>query len=150
MFVVFSWLLRRWGDHMVKFWSFIIDEDSFQILIFHFQGGRGGRIINTASAAGLTTSPPLGDLNTTTYAVAKHAMVSMTRSFLTSDPPVYESDGIKCYALCPGFVETNLVQKALDDRGLTNQELTQKTNMRVMTTKEIGDALVKSLQYDKV
>ena len=77
-------------------------------------------------------------------------MVSMTRSFLTSDPPVYESEGIKCYALCPGFVETNLVQKALDDRGLTNQESTQKTNMRVMTTKEIGDALVKSLQYDKV
>ena len=77
-------------------------------------------------------------------------MVSMTRSFLTSDPPVYQSEGIKCYALCPGFVETNLVQKALDDRGLTNQELTQKTNMRVMTTKEIGDALVKSLQYDKV
>ena len=74
----------------------------------------------------------------------------MTRSFLTSDPPVYKSEGIKCYALCPGFVETNLVQKALDDRGLTNQELTQKTNMRVMTTKEIGDALVKSLQYDKV
>ena len=77
-------------------------------------------------------------------------MVSMTRSFLTSDPPVYQSEGIKCYALCPGFVETNLVQKALNDRGLTNQELTQKTNMRVMTTKEIGDALVKSLQYDKV
>ena len=74
----------------------------------------------------------------------------MTRSFLTSDPPVYQSEGIKCYALCPGFVETNLVQKALDDRGLTNQELTQKTNMRVMTPKEIGDALVKSLQYDKV
>ena len=77
-------------------------------------------------------------------------MVSMTRSFLTSDPPVYQSEGIKCYALCPGFVETNLVQKALNDRGLTNQELTQKTNMRVMTTKEIGDALAKSLQYDKV
>jgi len=49
-------------------------------------GGRGGRIINTASAAGLTDRPPLGDLNTTTYAVAKHAMVSMTRSFFNIRP----------------------------------------------------------------
>ena len=77
-------------------------------------------------------------------------MVSMTRSFLTSDPPVYESEGIKCYAICPGFVETNLVRNALDERGMTNQDLVQKTNMRVMTPKEIGDAMVKALQYDKV
>ena len=72
-------------------------------------------------------------------------MVSMTRSFLTSDPPVYESEGIKCYALCPGFVETNLVQKALADKGMTNQDLTQRTKMRVMTTKEIDIQYLQTL-----
>ena len=78
-------------------------------------------------------------------------MVSMTRSFLTADPPVYETEGIKCYGLCPGFVDTNLVRKALDDRGLTSKDLVKRMfGARVMTANEIGDAMVKALQYDKV
>ena len=75
----------------------------------------------------------------------------MTRSFLTADPPVYETEGIKCYGLCPGFVDTNLVRKALDDRGLTSKDLVKRMfGARVMTANEIGDAMVKALQYDKV
>ena len=78
-------------------------------------------------------------------------MVSMTRSFLTSDPPVYESEGIKCYALCPGFVDTNLVQKALDDKGMTKKDLVKRMfGARIMTPNEIGDAMMKALQFDKV
>ena len=78
-------------------------------------------------------------------------MVSMTRSFLTSDPQVYESEGIKCYALCPGFVDTNLVQKALDDKGMTKKDLVKRMfGARIMTASEIGDAMMKALQFDKV
>ena len=78
-------------------------------------------------------------------------MVSMTRSFLTSDPSVYKSEGIKCYALCPGFVDTNLVQKALDDKGMTKKDLVKRMfGARIMTANEIGDAMMKALQFDKV
>ena len=93
--------------------------------------------------------------------MAKHGLVSMTRAFLTSEPKVYESEGIKCYALCPTFVDTNLVRSAFkhnNDKGIVTSRgkvtsiegLAKATKMRVMTVNEIGDAMMKSLQYDKV
>ena len=112
-------------------------------------------------------------------------MVSMTRSFITSDPKPYDTDGIKCYALCPVimnttikklhqyisvyvfhlnfqvFVDTNLVREGLKAKSPSREalggkpagnieELAKTTKMRVMTVNEIGDAMKKSLQYDKV
>merc|ERR1712001_567554 len=124
-------------------------------------GGRGGRIINVASAAGIAPHG-LGDINCAGYCVSKHGMVSMTRSFITSDPKPYDTDGIKCYALCPVFVDTNLVREGLKAKEHKSrqrlggkpagniEELAKTTKMRVMTVNEIGDAMKKSLQYDKV
>ena len=98
--------------------------------------------------------------------MAKHGLVSMTRAFRSSEPKVYETEGIKCYALCPTFVDTNLVRGAMTNRKensneemgfkagrgniTTLEQLEKSTKMRVMSVHEIGDAMMKSLKYDKV
>ena len=47
-----------------------------------------------------------------------------------------------------------MVHDALGSRGSNmeefKKELSKKRNIRVMTPNEIGDAMIKSLQYDKV
>ena len=98
------------------------------------KGGRGGRIINVASIAGLTP-PSMGDLNCAGYGVAKHGIVSMTRSFLTSDPKVYDSEGIKCYALCPTFADTNLVRSSF----VQQEQLQTKLTVRGQIVKNVDE-----------
>ena len=44
------------------------------------------------------------------YAAAKHGLVTLTRAFLFSAPYVFDSEGIKCYALAPTGCNTNLVR----------------------------------------
>lgn len=57
----------------------------------------GGRIINTASEAGLR-----GGTAGTPYTVSKHGVVGLTRSIAFH----YGDQGIRCNAVCPGGVET--------------------------------------------
>ena len=51
-------------------------------------------------------------------------------------------------------MDTKLVHDALGSRGSNmeefKKELSKKRNIRVMTPNEIGDFMIKSLQYDKV
>ncbi len=57
----------------------------------------GGRIVNTASEAGLR-----GGTAGTPYTVSKHGVVGLTRSIAFH----YGDQGIRCNAVCPGGVET--------------------------------------------
>ncbi len=65
-----------------------------------------GRVINVASAHGLVASP-----NKSAYVAAKHGLVGFTKAVAVE---VAES-GVRCNAICPGFVLTPLVQKQIDD-----------------------------------
>jgi 3-hydroxybutyrate dehydrogenase len=67
---------------------------------------RWGRVINMASAHGLVASP-----NKSAYVAAKHGIVGFTKAVALE---VAES-GVRCNAICPGFVLTPLVQKQIDD-----------------------------------
>lgn len=60
----------------------------------------GGRIVCTASLAGLTAVP--GD---PVYAATKHAVVG----FVRSAAPALEARGISINAVCPGIVDTPMV-----------------------------------------
>jgi NAD(P)-dependent dehydrogenase (short-subunit alcohol dehydrogenase family) len=62
--------------------------------------GRGGRIVATASLAGLVATPfdPL-------YGANKHAVVGLVRA----TGAVYASQGVFINAICPGFADTNIV-----------------------------------------
>ncbi|GAA1863424.1 SDR family NAD(P)-dependent oxidoreductase [Pseudonocardia ailaonensis] len=68
----------------------------------------GGRIIATASLAGLVAMP--GDA---LYTASKHAVVGYVRSAA----PVLEADGIVVNAVCPGFADTPLIARAKDQFG---------------------------------
>src|SRR3989440_1943673 len=59
----------------------------------------GGKIINTASEAGLR-----GGTAGTPYTVSKHGVIGLTRSIAFH----YGDRGIRCNAVCPGGVETGI------------------------------------------
>ncbi len=66
-----------------------------------------GRIVNIASAHGLVASPYKA-----AYVAAKHGMVGLTKTVALE---VAET-AITCNAICPGFVQTPLVDKQIDDQ----------------------------------
>ncbi len=65
------------------------------------QHGEGGHIVNTASMAGVTTSPGLG-----IYNASKFAVVGLSES-LRAD---LEPHGIGVSVLCPGMVRTKILE----------------------------------------
>ena len=66
----------------------------------------GGSIINTASLAGLG-----GGAMGVAYTVAKHGLVGLTRSTAW----MYAQKGIRCNAICPGAVKTNIVTNIMTE-----------------------------------
>jgi NAD(P)-dependent dehydrogenase (short-subunit alcohol dehydrogenase family) len=67
----------------------------------------GGSIINIASIAGLS-----GASAGCAYTVAKHGVVGLTRQTAWR----YAKDGIRCNAICPGAVKTNIEETMPQDR----------------------------------
>lgn len=66
-----------------------------------------GRIINLASAHGLVASP-----YKSAYVAAKHGMVGLTKTVALE----VAQTAITCNAICPGFVQTPLVDGQIDDQ----------------------------------
>ena len=84
-------------------------------------GGRGGRIINTASIAGKRGGPMMA-----AYRAAKHGVIGLTRSLALE----LGQFGITVNAVCPGFVETQLFEGLINMVGATrnmNREQVLKT-----------------------
>jgi NAD(P)-dependent dehydrogenase (short-subunit alcohol dehydrogenase family) len=76
------------------------------------EGGRGGRIINTASIAGKRGGPGMA-----AYSAAKHGVIGLTRSLALE----LGQFGITVNAVCPGFVETQLFEGLLQMVGTTQR-----------------------------
>ena len=86
----------------------------------------------------------------------------MTRAFNSFHPKPRNSEGIKCYSLCPSLVDTNMVRKSIEHNcqtGVTDgwnantsslDEFVELAQIRAMSGEEIGDALMKSFRLDKV
>lgn len=70
------------------------------------QGGAGS-IVNTSSLAGFR-----GVITTTGYAASKHAVIGMTKTAALEYAP-----DIRINALCPGFVNTGMLQDTMSRRG---------------------------------
>lgn len=66
-----------------------------------------GRIVNTASVHGLVAS-----VHKVAYVAAKHGLVGLTKVVALETA----GSGITCNAICPGFVETPLVQAQIQAR----------------------------------
>jgi NAD(P)-dependent dehydrogenase (short-subunit alcohol dehydrogenase family) len=68
---------------------------------------RGGRILATASLAGLTAVP-----DDPVYAATKHAVVG----FVRSAAPALARRGLAINAICPGFADTSMVSGTARER----------------------------------
>jgi 3-hydroxybutyrate dehydrogenase len=70
-----------------------------------------GRIINVASAHGLTASP-----FKSAYVAAKHGMVGLSRAVALE----VAEHGITCNTVCPGYVKTPLVEQQIADQAVAH------------------------------
>lgn len=77
-----------------------------QLAIKQMQKIGRGKVINIASVAGLR-----GSLNSAAYNISKHAVVGLTKCVALENA----KNGITVNAICPGIVETDLVQ-GVEDR----------------------------------
>ena len=80
-----------------------------------------GRIVNVASAHGLTASP-----FKSAYVAAKHGIVGLSKTTGLETA----GQGITCNAICPGYVLTPIVEKQIPDQmkvhGMSREEVIKK------------------------
>lgn len=90
-----------------------------------------GRIINTASAHALVASPYKA-----AYVAAKHGIAGLTKVVALEGA----EHGVRCNAICPGYVLTPLVEGQIADtaktRGITEEEVKKDVMLKAQPTKE--------------
>lgn len=89
-----------------------------------------GRIVNIASAHGLVASP-----FKSAYVAAKHGVIGFTKTVALE----LAQDNITCNAICPGFVETPIVEKQIADqartRGISKEQVLKDVILAAQPTK---------------
>ncbi|MCE8520105.1 3-hydroxybutyrate dehydrogenase [Ruegeria pomeroyi] len=92
-----------------------------------------GRIVNIASAHGLTASPFKA-----AYVAAKHGVVGMTKTVALETA----QDPITCNAICPGYVLTPLVEAQIPDTmekyGMSREDVIKKVMLERQPSKEFA------------
>ena len=102
-----------------------------------------GRVINIASAHGLTASP-----FKSAYVAAKHGMVGLSKTVALETA----GQGITCNAICPGYVLTPLVEAQIPDQ-MTAHNMDRETVIREVildrqpskqfaTTEQLGGTVI--------
>jgi 3-hydroxybutyrate dehydrogenase len=92
---------------------------------------RWGRIINIASAHGLVASP-----FKSAYVAAKHGVVGLTKVIALE----VAEQGITCNAICPGYVQTPLVEGQVEDtakaRGISREAVMRDVLLAAQPNKQ--------------
>ncbi|MEZ6012642.1 MAG: 3-hydroxybutyrate dehydrogenase [Hyphomonas sp.] len=90
-----------------------------------------GRIIQTASAHALVASPYKA-----AYVAAKHGIAGLTKTVALEGA----THGVRCNAICPGYVHTPLVDAQITDtakaRGISEKEVIENVILAAQPTKE--------------
>lgn len=86
-----------------------------------------GRVVNIASAHGLTASP-----FKSAYIAAKHGVVGLSKTTALETA----GQGITCNAICPGWVLTPLVQKQVDARAASAKVSIEEAKRQLLREKE--------------
>ncbi|KAJ3522582.1 hypothetical protein NM208_g12794 [Fusarium decemcellulare] len=97
-----------------------------------------GRIINVASMYAIVA--PSNHLAHTAYTTAKHGVIGLTKA----DANSYGGVGIRINAICPGYVETPLLKRMMeqDPNSPLAADLARTPLKRLATMEEVGDAIV--------
>ncbi|XP_053188371.1 15-hydroxyprostaglandin dehydrogenase [NAD(+)] [Scomber japonicus] len=102
-------------------------------------GGRGGVIVNTASMAGIGPLP-----SCPVYTATKHGVVGFTRAMAAAS--AVSGYGIRFNALCPGFVQTDLLSDISSKLGLFSSlaDVTQQIvdKIGILTVSEVAECLL--------
>ncbi len=112
-----------------------------QLAIRHMQILGRGKVINVASVAGLRES-----MNSSAYNTSKHAVVGLTKCIALENA----KNGINVNAICPGIVETDLIQgveNKMKDAGMPPEEFRERIISqipigRMLQPKEIANIAV--------
>ncbi|ODU07180.1 MAG: hypothetical protein ABS81_02450 [Pseudonocardia sp. SCN 72-86] len=95
--------------------------------------GRGGSIVNVSSIAGLR-----GIRGETSYAAAKHGVIGLTCSAALD----YARKGVRINAVCPGPIDTPMLDRYLDNSGVTKEGLAKSLPQgRLGTPDEVARAV---------
>ena len=93
-----------------------------------------GSIVNTASVAGL-----VGTRGGSAYGTAKHGVVGLSKCVALE----YARKAIRVNAVCPGVIQTPMVDRMVADTGITKQSLVDQQPIgRFGEPREIGEAVV--------
>ncbi len=110
------------------------------------RGQRAGHILNTASLAGLIPAPTM-----LPYTTTKHAVVGLSTALRAEAA----SMGVRVSVLCPGFVDTPLLDE-IHTGGLPEGEesISMRKEIRFMqprliTTDAVGDAALRGMERNK-
>jgi NAD(P)-dependent dehydrogenase (short-subunit alcohol dehydrogenase family) len=87
----------------------------------------GGTIVNTASALALISDPFLP-----VYTASKHAVLGLTRSVGVA----YAADGIRCNCVCPGDMQTPMIERYWEATG--DPEKAREEMASMYPAKKIG------------
>ncbi|HTL34010.1 MAG TPA: SDR family NAD(P)-dependent oxidoreductase [Kofleriaceae bacterium] len=117
------------------------------------ESGEEGHVVNTASMAGLTSTPFMGP-----YTATKHAVVAMSEC-LAKELELTKSK-VKVSVLCPGFVQTNIStsdrNRAADYGSQTHTPGSEKFRMVLQNlvnagqpAAKVGDNVVDAIKTNK-
>lgn len=114
--------------------------------------GRGGHIVNTASMAGLWASKPeeVSGVQLGLYTTTKHAVLGYTEA-LRGELAV---DGIGVSCLCPGMVDSNLMQTSMRHRhdrhgGAVEVAPRSTANPYAMSQEDVGKYVVAGIEGNR-
>jgi NAD(P)-dependent dehydrogenase (short-subunit alcohol dehydrogenase family) len=106
------------------------------VLPYMLKAGKGS-IVNTASISGLTASAL-----ESAYCVTKGACIQLTRAVAVE----FRDQGIRCNAVCPGFVDTPHGRRELEDLGRCGSPVTtddmRALQGRMCTPEEVAKAAI--------
>jgi NAD(P)-dependent dehydrogenase (short-subunit alcohol dehydrogenase family) len=93
----------------------------------------GGAIVNTASIMGLIATP-----GSVAYMAAKHGVVGLTKAAALE----YAKDNLRVNAVCPGYIDTPLLQPLFANEDLKEQVVSRHPVGRLGQPEEIAEAVI--------
>ncbi len=155
-------LTRVTWEHTTADWNWVLGVDLFSVIhgIQHFvprmlKQAEGGHVVNTASAAGLTSTPGMA-----AYNVAKHGVVTLSETMYHELKAAEAKVGVS--VLCPAWVPTGIHQSARNRQesfgtakpaeGLSaayDERMGQAVKAGRLTATDMANAVFEALKEDR-